>query len=88
MVGGETTITETFEHTDSVKFSLFGFSIGGESGWSKSEAQTVRQLITIEVPAGKQAAVVSGLNHKVSTGRMRINYGNTVGPEDDQHYIW
>lgn len=89
-VGGETTRTETWEHTDSVEVDLFGIKIGGEGGWGTSQAVTARQLISVEVPAGKQRIAIVGVNHKESSGRIRLNYGDPSGDagKNDYHYIW
>ncbi|KAK7444344.1 hypothetical protein VKT23_015356 [Stygiomarasmius scandens] len=90
MVGGERTTTQTWEHTNSVEINLFGIKIGGESGWSEAQSQTERQLITLTIPAGKQKAVVAGVLHKESQGRIRLNYGDPSGEPgaNDYHYIW
>jgi hypothetical protein len=89
-VGGEHTTTETWEHTNKAEIDLFGIKIGGEGGWSEASSTTERQSITVDIPYGKQAAVVAGVNHKESQGRIRINYGDPSGEPgaDDYHYIW
>ncbi|KAL0070473.1 hypothetical protein AAF712_002305 [Marasmius tenuissimus] len=89
-VGGEITRTDTWEHTDKAEINLAGIKIGGEGGWSESKSTTVRQMISVTVPAGKQRVAVVGINHKESNGRIRINYGDPTGEagKNDYHYIW
>ncbi|KAK7033578.1 hypothetical protein VNI00_012805 [Paramarasmius palmivorus] len=89
-VGGERTTTETWTHTNKAEINLAGIKIGGEGGWEKSESKTERQLITVKIPSGKQRAVVAGVNHKESEGRVRLNYGDPTGEpgKEDYHYLW
>ncbi|KAJ8093538.1 hypothetical protein PM082_020396 [Marasmius tenuissimus] len=89
-VGGEVTRTDTWEHTDKAEINLFGIKIGGEGGWSQSTSTTVRQMISVTVPAGKQRVAVVGINHKESQGRIRLNYGDPTGEagKNDYHLIW
>ncbi|KAG7096691.1 hypothetical protein E1B28_004105 [Marasmius oreades] len=89
-VGGEKTVTETWEHTDKAEIDLFGIKIGGEGSWSQATSQTERQSITVEIPAGKQRVAVVGVDHKESSGRIRINYGDPSGEsgKNNYHYVW
>ncbi|KAK7062744.1 hypothetical protein VNI00_000232 [Paramarasmius palmivorus] len=89
-VGGERTVTETWEHSNSVGIDLFGIKIGGEGGWSESQSQTQRQSITVTIPNGKQRVALVGVNHIESRGRIRLNYGDPTGPPgaNDYHFIW
>ncbi|KAI3608848.1 hypothetical protein WG66_003875 [Moniliophthora roreri] len=90
LVGGEKTTTETWTHINKAEINLVGIKIGGEGGWETSESKTERQFITVQIPAGRQRAVVAGVNHKESEGRIRLNYGDPTGEpgKNDYHYIW
>ncbi|KAJ8076789.1 hypothetical protein PM082_001212 [Marasmius tenuissimus] len=90
-VGGEKTTSQTWEHTNKAEINLAGIKIGGEGGWSEVKSQTARQMISVTIPAGKQrVALVQGVNHKESKGRVRLNYPDPSGPsgKDDYHYVW
>ncbi|KAF9268252.1 hypothetical protein L218DRAFT_604274 [Marasmius fiardii PR-910] len=89
-VGGERTVTESWEHSNGVSIDLLGIKIGGEGGWSESTSRTERQAVTVEIPAGKQRVAVMGIDHTQSAGRIRLNYGDRTGEpgKNDYHFIW
>ncbi|KAJ8089336.1 hypothetical protein PM082_014584 [Marasmius tenuissimus] len=45
-VESSVTREETWEHTTSAEIDLLGIKIGGESGWSTSQAQTASEKLT------------------------------------------
>ncbi|KAJ7475043.1 hypothetical protein FB451DRAFT_1247362 [Mycena latifolia] len=89
-ISDDRTITETWEHTDSVGIDLLGIKIGGTAGWSESTSTTQHQDVRITVPKGRKTAATVGVMHHESQGRIRINYGDPSGDpgKNDYHYIW
>ncbi|KAJ7182502.1 hypothetical protein C8R43DRAFT_1228906 [Mycena crocata] len=89
-IANDRTITDSWEHTDSVGLDLAGIKIGGEAGWSESTSTTEHQDVAITVPKGRKTAATVGVMHHESSGRIRINYGDPSGDpgKNDYHYIW
>jgi len=88
-------VSETWKYGVNVGFEAsggeeipIGISITSSNNWSQTEAKTFRQNIDITISPGKKAALIAKVLHKKFVGRMVVNYGDTVGPEGDEHYEW
>lgn len=73
-LGGSTTVTRTTTVEVTFGIESEGLSIGGGISESLEKATTQSQLTLFSIPPGRQAVYVAGVNHKVQTGNVQVNY--------------
>ncbi|KAI0742683.1 hypothetical protein C8Q80DRAFT_1356330 [Daedaleopsis nitida] len=83
-LGGETTVSQTTEINANFGIAAEGLSIGGGISESLGTSTTQSKTISFNIPPGRQAVYVVGVNHKSQTGNVQVNYGS----RQMGHFVW